>query len=311
MIEPELPEKSLKTLNDVMEMWRELVAPQRKPRGLETTESHWHAHIQPHLGHLTLARLTVRRVQQFVNRISPGRSGKVVENIVLTLTAMLRHASRWDRNVKPIRIADLIMPEKQKSIARFYEVDEIKTLIAAAKEPLRTILITLALTGMRINEVLALRTQDLDFKRRILCVRYSAYNGTLGTPKTQASVADLHMPAELVDALNGFLTSIHYRQNALDLVFCNQRSRPYSDNKVRAKMLRPLLNELGLYSPGKVFHAIRHTTGSVMLESGASIINVQRQLRHTSATTTLNIYGHVLGDSQRRAVDKLAQVLMT
>lgn len=311
MIEPELSEKRLKTLNDVMEMWRELVAPHRKPRGLETTESHWRAHIQPHLGHLTLARLTVRRVQQFVNRISPGRSGKVVENIVLTLTAMLRHASRWDKNVKPLRIADLIMPEKQKSIARFYEVEEIKALIAAAKEPLRTILVTLALTGMRINEVLALRTQDLDFKRKILCVRYSAYNGTLGTPKTQASVADLHMPAELERALGAFLASDHYRLNAMGLVFCNQRSRPYSDNKVRAKMLRPLLDELGLYSPGKVFHAIRHTTGSVMLESGASIINVQRQLRHTSATTTLNIYGHVLGDSQRRAVDKLAQVLMS
>jgi len=311
LTEPEFPEKRLKTLNDVMEMWRELVAPHRKPRGLETTESHWRAHLQPHLGHLTLARLTVRRVQQFVNKISPARSGKLVENIVLTLTAMLRHASRWDKNVTPIRIADLIMPEKQKSIARLYEVEEIKVLIAAAKQPLRTILIILALTGMRINEALALRTKDLDFKRRILCVRYSAYNGTLGTPKTQASVADLHMPAELERALNAFLSSAHYRQNALDLVFCNQRSRPYSDNKVRAKMLRPLLAELGLYSPGKVFHAIRHTTGSVMLESGASIINVQRQLRHTSATTTLNIYGHVLGDSQRRAVDKLAQVLMT
>ena len=75
-----------------MTEWRELVAPHRKPRGLETTESHWRAHIQPELVHLSVSRLNVRRVQQFVNRISPGRSGKLVENIVLTLTAMLRHA---------------------------------------------------------------------------------------------------------------------------------------------------------------------------------------------------------------------------
>jgi len=94
LTESELPEKRPKTLNDVMEMWREFVAPHGKPRGFETTESHWRAHIQSHLRHLTIARLTVRRVQQFVNNISPGRSGKLVENIVLTLTAMLRHASQ-------------------------------------------------------------------------------------------------------------------------------------------------------------------------------------------------------------------------
>jgi hypothetical protein len=49
LTESELSEKRPRTLNDVMEVWRELVAPHRKPRGLETTESHWRAHIQPHL----------------------------------------------------------------------------------------------------------------------------------------------------------------------------------------------------------------------------------------------------------------------
>lgn len=311
MSQEHIEELKIVTLNDVMQAWRTLVAPHRKPRGLETTESHWRAHIKPHLGHLIVSRLTVRRVQMFVNAISPGRSGKLVENIVLTLTAMLRHANRWNKSVKRISIADLVMPEKQKSIARFYEIEEIKTLIASAREPLRTILIVLALTGIRINEALALSIADIDFKRKVVCVRHSAYNGTLGTPKTKASVADLHMPIELENALHEFLASGYYRPNPLGLVFCNERFRPYSDNKVRAKLLRPLLCKLGLYSPRKVFHAIRHTTGSAMLELGASIVNVQRQLRHTSATTTLNIYGHVLGDSQRREVDKLARLFMS
>jgi integrase len=75
-------------------------------------------------------------------------------------------------------------------------------------------------------------------------------------------------------------------------------------------MLRPLLNRLNFYLPGKVFHAIRHTPRSVMLESGASIIQVQKQLRHSSATTTLNIYVHLLGDSQREAVNKLARTFV-
>jgi len=34
---------------------------------------------------------------------------------------------------------------------------------------------------------------------------------------------------------------------------------------------------------------------------------VQRQLRHGDAKTTLQKYGHVVGDSQRRAVNTLAE----
>jgi len=41
-----------------------------------------------------------------------------------------------------------------------------------------------------------------------------------------------------------------------------------------------------MYSPGKVFQAIRHTAGGIMLESGPSILNVQKQLRQSSATVT-------------------------
>lgn len=49
-------------------------------------------------------------------------------------------------------MSDLVMPERVKPLAQFYEVDEIKRLIAAAGEPLKTILIVLVLTGLRINE---------------------------------------------------------------------------------------------------------------------------------------------------------------
>ena len=121
-------------MSDVMEDWRKLVAPHRKPRGVETTESHWRAHIGPELGQIPVSQLDLRRVQEFVNKISPGRSGKQVENILLTLTGMIRHASKWDKDIKPISVSDLTMPAKVKSKPGFYEVDEIKRLIAAASE---------------------------------------------------------------------------------------------------------------------------------------------------------------------------------
>ena len=94
-------------------------------------------------------------------------------------------------------LSDLSLPEKVKPQPKFYETSEIKRLLAAADDPLRTILYVLVLTGVRINEALALRLEDLDFTRKLIHVRHSVYNGTLGTPKSAASVADLHMPPEL------------------------------------------------------------------------------------------------------------------
>jgi hypothetical protein len=55
------------------------------------------------------------RVQEFVNKITPGRSGKMVENILHTLTGNLRHASKWDEDIKPINMSDLTMPPKEKT----------------------------------------------------------------------------------------------------------------------------------------------------------------------------------------------------
>jgi len=51
----------------------------------------------------------------------------------------------------------------------------------------------------------------------------------------------------------------------------------------------------------------RHATASELLEEGAPLTVVQRQLRHGDAKTTLQKYGHVVGDSQRRAVNTLAE----
>ena len=75
------------------------------------------------------------------------------------------------------------MPPKEKAKPQFLSGQEIKTLIKASRGVLRTILIVLALTGMRINEVLGLRVEDVDFENKVIHVTKSAYNGKLGTPR--------------------------------------------------------------------------------------------------------------------------------
>ena len=296
-----------RTLNDIVGDYRKLVVPHRKPRGVETTESHLRAHIIPELGQVSLTQLDVRRVQEFVNKISPGRSGKMVENIVLTLTGIIRHASKWDKEVQPINVSDLTMPPKEKAKPQFLSGQEIKTLIKASRGVLRTILIVLALTGMRINEVLGLRVEDVDFENKVIHVTKSAYNGKLGTPKSVPSAADIPLSAVLAKELRKHLKSKHFRENPLGVLFANRRLRPYSDNKLREKHLRPLLKSLDMKAVG--FHAIRHGVASELINSGTPITAVRDQMRHSDVRVTLGIYGHVIGNTQRKAVEGLSRFI--
>src|SRR4029077_11560708 len=52
----------------------------------------------------------------------------------------------------------------------------------------------------------------------------------------------------------------------------------------------------------------RHTHTALLLDSGATPKVVQRQLRHACARTTLEIYGHVVGDAHREAVEVAAKL---
>jgi integrase len=85
-----------------------------------------------------------------------------------------------------------------------------------------------------------------------------------------------------------------------ELLFVNQLGRPFSANKLREKHFHPLLDKLGIERGG--FHSLRHGAASALLADGATPAVVQRQLRHSDARITLGIYGHVIGDDQRSAV---------
>ena len=83
-------------------------------------------------------------------------------------------------------------------------------------------------------------------------------------------------------------------------MFVNRNRRPFSANKLREKQLHPLLEKLGIPRGG--FHSMRHGAASALLADGATPAVVQKQLRHSDPRITLGIYGHVIGDDQRIAV---------
>ena len=258
--------------------------------------------LRPEQLPLVIRLKNTKTVQAFVAYLATGgRSKKTVENVLLTLSSILRKARAWDYACGSFSLADITMPrEGVKKEQRCFTDEEVGKILSAAAEPFGTILALTAVLGLRIGEVLALRVSDVDFSRKIIRVRQSIDAATrqVQAVKSNASSADVPMPSQLEGRLRKHLQT---HDGKADLLFINRRGRPYSANKLRAKILHPLLVKLGIPRGG--FHATRHGAPSALLADGATPAVVQKQLRHSDPRITLGVYAHVIGDQQRSAVE--------
>ena len=304
-----LPPRTGLTLAEFVKEWRTNVSVNLKGSTARTAESHLRAHIIPKPGSLRLTEITTKAVQGFVAYLAGGgRSRGTVDHVLFTISSLLKTARAWGYACGDFRFADLTLPrEGVKEEVICPPDDVVRRVIAAASEPLATVTAVTAVLGLRIGETLALRKIDVDFTKHVLHIRQSvdAKTRVPGACKSKASSADLPMSLELEERLRAYLSQ---HDSKSELLFCNQRGRAYSADKLRARKLYPLLDKLGIKRFG--FHALRHGAASSLLAAGATPAVVQRQLRHSDARITLGIYGHVVGDEQRNVVQNRSAKLV-
>ena len=211
---------------ELADEWRASVAVNLKGSTTRAAKSHLRAHIVPKLGSLHLTEITTKAVQEFVAHLAGGgRSRKTVENVLLTLSSLLKTARAWGYACGDFRFADLTLPrEGVKKEPRCFTDDEVRKIIRAAPEPLSTIVAVTAVLGLRIGETLALRKSDVDFDNHVIRIRQSVDAATrkVGAVKSQTSSADLPMPRELETRLRVHLSR---HDGKSELLFVNRRVR--------------------------------------------------------------------------------------
>jgi integrase len=70
----------------------------------------------------------------------------------------------------------------------------------------------------------------------------------------------------------------------------------------------PTLKAAGL--PNIRFHDLRHTYASLKIDQGANIKYIQLQMGHAKATTTLDVYSHLLKDSDPHSAQELEKSVL-
>jgi integrase len=241
-----------------------------------------------------------------VSKLAAKLSRKSLLNVASTLSAILNTAKSWGYITEGMSLKKLSLPPRNvRPRRRFFTAQEVRRIVAAAPEPYSTIYLLAAMTGLRAGELFGLKVDDLDFDRRVIYVRRAMWKGRLQSLKSRSSERTLHMPEPLAKRLKRYLET--WRPNPVGLLFSSRNGTPVDSEHILYRKLYPLLDKLGIERGG--LHAFRHTHSTLLVEHGASVSVAQQQLGHSDSRTTLGIYTHVLPDSQRRAVDRVAEIL--
>jgi integrase len=162
----------------------------------------------------------------------------------------------------------------------------------AIGDHLRPAILLGAFVGLRTAEVVGLRVGDVDFTRGI--VRPVRQSG--GEPlKSDVARTPLPIPQELALTLSAAVA-----QWGGDYVVSDGAGRQTSTWAIERAIRSARAKVAGL-PEGFRFHDLRHYLASLLIASGLDVKVVQHRLRHASAKTTLDTYGHMWPDSDESA----------
>lgn len=212
------------------------------------------------------------------------RSERMVDMEMSVLRRMFKKAYLWEWIEKnPFDRGEGLFYKKCGKRDRALIPDEVKKLIEAASSNLKPILLTAILTGLRKSDIFNLKWEDIDLdKGRISLVEQK-------TGKTRI----IPLGHDMINLLLKLPVNGKY-------VFPGKNGGPLTDIK---HPFETALKKSGI-DPGEgykkvVFHTLRHSCVSQLVERGADSFIVRNYVNHASPQMTEH-YTHLSEEFQRR-----------
>ena len=301
------PESSMLFGTFAEEQWKTLVLPTLKLSTQHGYKTVLAKHLLPYWRDWRLRDIGRQDVQQWVaDRFRRKLGWQTVRNAWTLLSGILETAVEYGYlSMNPAR--GVKFPEKElKEAPVLFTAEDFVKLLEQLDEPYRTMARLIALTGLRIGELLAVRWRCLDLEIGTLSVRESVYEGKFQSPKTRKSRRTMPLGPQIIVWLREHRLRAK-RTESDDLVFGNRKGQPLRESKLLRNVLQPAAERAGL---GRVtWHQFRHIHSSLLNDLRVPVKIAQEQLGHSSISTTLNIYTHVVDASHRKAIEALEREL--
>ena len=287
--------------------------------GIENSDATWslrsatiRKHIEPIIGGMPVGRITTAIIRDLLLTLKQGGrdrkpcSDHTLHRVYATLHAALQRAvDRGDLPRNPCRGCPKPKPKRKPRV--ILDLNEARQVLRTALQHFPryfALLVLAATTAMRQGEIFGLRWEYVNLEKGWLDVTLQlAYNKDgqlhLKEPKTAKSKRRVELSEVAVAALRWHKQ--HFPSTS-GLVFTTDGKSAIWKRNFAQRVLDPVLEMAG--ARRVVFHELRHTVNSLLLEKGVSPVVMAEMLGHESTRMTLDVYGQSVRGSQRAAVEK-------
>jgi integrase len=286
------------SFSDLVERWKKAVVPTIKRSTANYYQKLLRAHLVPLFGGRGISSIGRYDVEIFLADQAKRYSRNTLHGMRVSMGRVFSWAVAcgWlDRNP----CSGVKLPRAGKRITRTVLKPEQVTAIAEnLKEPYATLVLFLAVTGLRIGEAIGIRWTDFDGD--VLRVSRTIYEGEADTAKTESSCRSLPIPEAVLSRMKAL--------NSTEWVFSSRQGTPINPGNALKRYVRPVARQLGIPLGG--WHDFRHTVTTGLLRSGVSPKVVSRILGHSDVGITLNVYDHPEFNDFRAPLDGVAKQLL-
>lgn len=328
------------TVNDWIIKYQKIIKNSVKPKTWENYDITARNHILPIFGKLKLTKLTAERLQEYFNSLLASHSARTVATIRTHFIVCLNKAMELGYlTMNPAKLTSAPrIPQRETKALTTNQIKKLEAVLKSGEycavqpnendendeariylQKCYLLLVQLALaTGMREGEILGLKWEKINYKKRLLhvdeAVSPSRGKKFLDDPKSSRSIRKIYIPTPIITKLQEWQTfqrefAKKYNDifsNKHDLVFTSATGNIISASNFRYRCFAPALEKARI--KGATFHTLRHTHASQLLAAGVNVQVVAERLGHSSVTTTMDIYAHLLPTLQDAAKDKIEEL---
>ena len=289
-------------LSDFMEVYFEDKQNELKERTMKNKKYMMQQHIVPYFGEQMMSEISAGQIIQWQNEMqSKGFSDAYLRMIQNQLTSLFTHASRiYDLQVNPCKKVKRMGSDDNRSLD-FWTTEEYQRFIQTVEPEDKYYIIfeILFWTGCRIGELLALTKGDIDFERNRISITKTYYRtgrkDMITEPKTKQSVRMIEIPEFLKQEIKTF---VDHQYGLPD----DERLFPIVQEAVQHKMKRHM--EIAGVKKIRV-HDLRHSHVAYLIHKGIEPLLIKERVGHKDIRITLNTYGHLYPNQQRKVADML------
>ncbi|MBP7861377.1 tyrosine-type recombinase/integrase [bacterium] len=256
--------------------------------------------LLPAFGNHALQSIGASELRKFQSKLSDRVSPTRVNTVMQLLRSILSNEEKEGNLDKDPSRAVRRLTERKPKIDPLSEEDLEIALshVDAFYKPLYTVL---AFTGARPNEMLALKWQDIDWKKESISITKGRVRGVEGMPKTRSSEREIPMLPRVKEALEELKQ--RPTQSRDGYIFIDKKGMPI--NKHLDRIWSRGLRAAGLrHRPS---YQLRHSFATQCIMKGFPLPYIAKLLGHSTIDTLVRHYAGWIDAATRENDNKLRE----